>query len=106
MGKFFNETRIGVARTTAQLMIEMANNEPLVTKTDEVMQQRDRIAAAGDADEVALPRRKLPENFQVEARGELFGLAAFVLVLMRGARRGERLADVAAKSHYRVFDNE
>ena len=65
-GQAFDESRVGFARATAQLMIEMANNEPPVTKIDELMQQSDRIAAAGDADEVRSVLRKLLENLQLE----------------------------------------
>ena len=43
-------------------MIEMANNEPVVTKIHELMQERDRIAAARNADEIRLVLWKLPEN--------------------------------------------
>lgn len=65
-GQTFDESRVGFARATTQLMIEMANNEPPVTKIDEFMQQRDRIAAARNADEVLLVLRKLLENLQLE----------------------------------------
>lgn len=58
----FDELRIGLARATAQLMIEMADDEAPVAKIEELMQQGDRIAAAGDADEVSLLLRKLREN--------------------------------------------
>jgi hypothetical protein len=40
-------------------MIEMADDEAAVAKIDELMQQGDRIAATGNADEVAPVLRKL-----------------------------------------------
>lgn len=64
-GQTFGESRIGFARTTTQLMIEMANNEPPVTKIGELMQERDRIAAARDADEIAGARGEIPQGFQI-----------------------------------------
>ena len=66
-GETFDESRVGFARATTQLMIEMANKEPPVTKIDEMMQQRDRIAATRDTDKVRLVRRKLLENLQLKA---------------------------------------
>ncbi len=75
-GQAFDEFRIGLARASAQLMIEMADDEPPIAKIVELMQKRDRIAPAGDADEVCLVRRKLLENLQLETDGALFGLAA------------------------------
>ena len=65
-GQTFDESRVGFARATTQLMIEMANNEPPVTKIDELMQQCDRIATARDADEIPSVLRKLLENLQLE----------------------------------------
>jgi hypothetical protein len=61
-GQTFDELRIGCARAAAQLMIEMADDETPVARIDELMQQGDRITAAGNADEVRAARRKLPEN--------------------------------------------
>jgi hypothetical protein len=61
-GQTFDELRIGFAGTAAQLMIEMANDEAPVARIDELMQQCDRITAAGNADEVRAARRKVPEN--------------------------------------------
>src|ERR1700736_4021576 len=44
--QFFNEARIGIAGATAKLMIQMTNNQFLVTRIDQPMQKRDRIASA------------------------------------------------------------
>ena len=66
-GQTFDESRVCFARATTQLMIEVANEEPPVTEVDEMMQQRDRIAAARDTDQVRLVRRKLLENLQLKA---------------------------------------
>ena|ERR1700730_3497447 len=57
--EFLHKPRIGVAGSSAQLMIQMANDQFLVTETDQPVQQRDRIAPAGDADEIARFRRKI-----------------------------------------------
>lgn len=51
-GQTFDEFRIGPARSSSQLVIEMADDEPPITKIVELMEKRDRIAPAGDADEV------------------------------------------------------
>ena len=66
-GQTFDESRVGFARATTQLMIEVANEEPPVTKIEEMMEQRDRVAAARDTDQVRLVRRKLLENLQLKA---------------------------------------
>ena len=66
-GQTFDESRVGFARGTTQLMIEMANNETPITKIDELMQQSDRIAATRDADEMGCVLRKLLKNLQLEA---------------------------------------
>ena len=66
-GQTFHESRVGFARATTQLMIEVANKEPPITEIDEMMQQRDRIAAARDTNKVRLVRRKLLENLQLKA---------------------------------------
>jgi hypothetical protein len=62
----FDKSRIGFARASPQLMIEVTDNEPPVSKMVKLMEERDRIAPAGDADEIGLARRKLPENLQLE----------------------------------------
>ena len=63
-------------------MIEMANNESPVTKIDELTQQRNRIAPAGDADEVRVVLRKLLENLQLETTVICSALPhAFVLIV-------------------------
>jgi len=40
-GQPLNESRVGFARATAQLMIEMANNKPPVLQVDELVQEGD-----------------------------------------------------------------
>ena len=89
-GQAFDEFRIGPAGTSAQLMVEMADDEAPITKIGQFMQQRDRITPARNADEIRPVRRKLVENLELEMMGLGFGLAASVLEC-RGARRGERL---------------
>jgi hypothetical protein len=56
--QFFHESRIGVAGSAAELMVQMANNEIVVAKIDKLMEQGDRIAPARDADEVPTPNGK------------------------------------------------
>ena len=88
-GQTFNESRVGSARATTQLMVEMANEEPPVAKIDELIQQRDRIAAARDADKVPSIRRKLLENLQLETTVIFSGLphrSAIVEALLRSAQ--------------------
>src|SRR2546423_3240015 len=53
-----DEFCISRAGAAAQLMIEMADNQPLVTQTREAMEQRHRIAPAGNANQVAARARK------------------------------------------------
>ena len=66
-GQTFDESRVGFARATTQLMIEMANNEPPVIELDQLMQERNGIAATRDADEIRSILRKLREDLQLEA---------------------------------------
>jgi hypothetical protein len=54
--------RVGVARSAAQLMIQVGDGQVPVTKIDERTQERNGIAAAGDADEVGLARRKVAQE--------------------------------------------
>src|SRR6266403_4572311 len=51
--EFFYKSRIGFAGSSAQLMIQMANDQFRITETDQPVEQRDGIAPAGDADEIA-----------------------------------------------------
>jgi hypothetical protein len=67
-GQALDESRVGAARSSAQLMIEMADDEPPVSEFDQPMQQRDRVTSAGHADEVRFPERKLLKKLQLEAR--------------------------------------
>ena len=53
LSEFLHKTRVGITRSSAQLMIQMADDEFLVTDTDQPVQQRDGIASAGDADQIA-----------------------------------------------------
>jgi len=52
-GEFFHEARIGLGRAAPQLMVEMANDQFAITEIDHAVQQRDRVAPAGNTDEVA-----------------------------------------------------
>jgi hypothetical protein len=54
--------RVGVARSAAELMIQVADGQVLVTKIDKLVEQGDGIAATGDADEVAFVRRKVTQE--------------------------------------------
>src|SRR5213596_3570118 len=51
--EFLHKTRVGITRSSAQLMVQMADDQFLVTETDQPVQQRDGIASAGDADQIA-----------------------------------------------------
>ena len=64
-GEFFDETRIGRGRSAAQLMIQMADDQIFVAKIDKRMQERDGIAAAGDADEIARLGREMPQDGRI-----------------------------------------
>lgn len=68
-GQAFDEFRIGLARVSAQLMIEMADDERPIAKIIELMQKCDGITPARDANEVGLVRRKLLESLQLERMG-------------------------------------
>ncbi len=61
-GQPFDEFRIGLARTSAQLMIEVAHDKPSIAQLVELMQKSNRISPAGDTDQVGLIGRKLVEN--------------------------------------------
>ena len=54
-------------------MIEVANDESPVTKIDELMQERDRIAAARDADEIWVAGGKILQRLRLEAE-EVLGV--------------------------------
>src|SRR6516225_10339335 len=56
--EFFYKAGIGVAGSSAQLMIQMANDQFLVIEIGQPMEQRDGIAPARDADEIARSWRK------------------------------------------------
>ena len=60
--EFFDKMRVGVARSAAQLMIQVGDSQVSVTKIDERTQERNGISAAGDADEVAFVRRKVAQE--------------------------------------------
>ena len=68
-GEFFDEARIGITRSAAQLVIEVADDQSLVTQIDKQMEQRDRIAPAGNADKIALGWRKFGNNFGINVQG-------------------------------------
>ena len=46
-------------------MIEVADDQSLVTQIDKEMEQRDRIAPAGNADKIALGWRKFGNKFGI-----------------------------------------
>ncbi len=56
--EFFDKARVGIARASAQLVIQVADDQLLVTNVDKVMKERDGIASAGNADEMARVRRE------------------------------------------------
>ena len=60
--QFLDKMRVGVARSAAQSMIQVADGQVFVTKIDKLMEQGDGIAAAGDADEVAFVRPKVAQE--------------------------------------------
>ena len=63
---FLDKARVPPRFSAAQLMIQMANNEFIVAQVDQEMQQRDGIAAAGNADEVATGWREVAnESFRL-----------------------------------------
>src|SRR5882724_2976796 len=68
-GKFFDEARIGIARSAAQLVIEVADDQSIITQIDKKTEQRDRIAPAGDADKISLGWRKFGNNFGINVQG-------------------------------------
>ena len=51
-GEISNESCIGVARSAAQVMIQMADDQVSVTQIDQLIEQRDRIASTGNPDEI------------------------------------------------------
>src|SRR5439155_18294458 len=48
-----DKPRFGIARSPAQSMIQMANDQSFVTEANSPVQQRDRIAPAGHTDQIA-----------------------------------------------------
>ena len=67
-GQALDKPRVRSARAPAQLMIQMANNKPPVPEIRHLMQERNRISPARDADEVARVPRKLLKNLQLKIR--------------------------------------
>jgi hypothetical protein len=65
-GKTPDELRIGFAGATAQLMIEMADDESPISVLGQQMEKRNRIAPTGHADEIPACRRKAPHDFRIE----------------------------------------
>ena len=49
----FHKPRIGIARSSAQSMIQVANDQSFVTEADQPVQQRDGITPAGHTDQIA-----------------------------------------------------
>src|SRR4029077_21122657 len=48
----FYKLRIGIARSSAQSMIQVANDKSFVTQADQPVQQRDGITPAGNTDQI------------------------------------------------------
>jgi hypothetical protein len=63
-----NERRVGAARFAAQFVIEMTDDELLVTAREEPMQKRHGIATAGDADQAAPRRWKSGQDFRIDSQ--------------------------------------
>src|SRR5205823_8039183 len=57
-GEFFDKARIGPGRPAAQLMVEMADDQLAVIDIDNRIQQHDRVAPAGNPDEIARTGRE------------------------------------------------
>lgn len=54
--------RVGVARSAAQLMIQMAHGQVSVTKIDKPTEESNGITAAGDADEIVVVTGKVAQE--------------------------------------------
>src|SRR4051794_22243214 len=54
----FNKPRIGIARSSTQSMVQVANDQAFVTQADQPVQQRDGITPAGHTDQIARLGRK------------------------------------------------
>src|SRR5215217_4276024 len=67
--KFFDKLRVGIARSSSQLMIQVANDQPFVTETNQPVQQRDGIASAGNTNEVTMVPRKFPQCLRFKPNG-------------------------------------
>ncbi len=70
-GQPLNELGIGPTRTTAELMIKMADHKPPIPEMCELMQQRHGIATSGHANQVAAGARKMGDDVWIE--GEFLG---------------------------------
>jgi hypothetical protein len=88
-GETLNEFPIILAGAAPQLVIQMTDNEPPISSCNKQMQERDRIAPAGDAYEVRPGGWKLLKNPYRKIR--MSRLPALHFFKCRGARRGERL---------------
>ena len=64
-GKILHEAGVAIARSSAQLMVEMANRQVFVAEIDKLMEQDDRVAPARNADEIMLIRRKTEQKLVV-----------------------------------------
>lgn len=53
-----NEEGVGASDPPTQSMLQMANDQPAITAFSQPLEQRDRIAAPGDADQISPIRRK------------------------------------------------
>ena len=58
-----HKPRIGIARSPAQSMIQMANDQAFVTQADQPVQQRDGIPPAGHTYQIARRRGKASQQF-------------------------------------------
>jgi hypothetical protein len=61
-----NKSCIRRAGAATQLVIEMADHQPPVAQIKQLMQQHDRIAAAGNANEIGAIWRKRRERLELE----------------------------------------
>ena len=56
----FDKARIRLSLTTAQTVLEMADGQFAITLGKQPVQENDRVAPAGDADEIAPIVRQVP----------------------------------------------
>src|SRR5918996_1290464 len=64
-GEFFDKARIGITRPATQLMIQVADDQSAITSMDQPVEQRDGIASAGNADQVARVGRETAKQLRI-----------------------------------------